>query len=76
MNDENLPKKTDSELIEIRRRKMGMVLQSFGLMPHLNVIDNIVLALKLQGVGEAECNAQAERLIELVEVLKEAKKLS
>ena len=25
---------------------MGMVFQSFGLMPHLNVIDNIAFPLK------------------------------
>ena len=35
-------------------------------MPHLNVIDNIALPLKLQGVGEAERYEQAKRVIELV----------
>jgi glycine betaine/proline transport system ATP-binding protein len=59
-------KKSDAELIDIRRHKMGMVFQSFGLMPHLNVIENIAFPLKLQGIGERERYAQAERVIELV----------
>jgi glycine betaine/proline transport system ATP-binding protein len=66
LDGEDLLKKTDAELIDIRRHKMGMVFQSFGLMPHLNVIDNIAFPLKLQGVGEKERYAQAERVIELV----------
>ena len=66
LDGENLLKKSAEELIEVRRHKMGMVFQSFGLMPHLNVIDNIAFPLKLQGIGEAKRYAQAERVIELV----------
>lgn len=66
LDGEDLLKKSTAELIEIRRRKMGMVFQSFGLMPHLNVIDNIAFPLKLQGMGESERHARAARVIELV----------
>ena len=66
LDGEDLLKKSGAELIDIRRHKMGMVFQSFGLMPHLNVIDNIAFPLKLQGMGEAERNAQAQRVVELV----------
>ena len=66
LDGENLLKKTESELIDIRRHKMGMVFQSFGLLPHLNVIDNIAFPLKLQGIGEKERYAQADRVIDLV----------
>ncbi len=66
LDGEDVLKKSDAELIDIRRHKMGMVFQSFGLMPHLNVIENIAFPLKLQGVGERERCAQAERVIELV----------
>ena len=66
LNGEDLLKKTEAELIDIRRHQMGMVFQSFGLMPHLNVIDNIAFPLKLQGVKESERYKQAQRVIELV----------
>jgi glycine betaine/proline transport system ATP-binding protein len=62
----NLLKASKRELIEIRRHKMGMVFQSFGLLPHLNVIDNIAFPLRLQGVPAAERRQRAERVIELV----------
>ncbi|MCB1434269.1 MAG: ATP-binding cassette domain-containing protein, partial [Alphaproteobacteria bacterium] len=52
--------------IEIRRHKMGMVFQSFGLLPHLNVIDNVAFPLKLQGLPLAERRRRAERVVELV----------
>ena len=66
LDGENLLEKSAEELIDIRRHKMGMVFQSFGLMPHLNVIDNIAFPLKLQGIEKADRYAQAERVIELV----------
>ena len=66
LDGEDLLKKTSEELTEVRRHKMGMVFQSFGLMPHLNVIDNIAFPLKLQGIAERERYAQAERVIALV----------
>lgn len=66
IDGEDLLKKSTAELIDIRRHKMGMVFQSFGLMPHLNVIDNIAFPLKLQGVAEVERYSCAERVIDLV----------
>ncbi len=66
LDGEDLLKKTPAELIDIRRHKMGMVFQSFGLLPHLNVIDNVAFPLKLQGLPLAERRKRAERVIELV----------
>ena len=66
LDGEDLLRKTNAELINIRRHKMGMVFQSFGLMPHLSVIDNIAFPLKVQGASQEERYAQAKRVIELV----------
>ena len=66
LDGEDLLKKSPSELIEIRRHKMGMVFQSFGLLPHLNVIDNVAFPLKLQGLPLAERRRRAERVVDLV----------
>lgn len=45
---------------------MGMVFQSFGLLPHLSVMENIAFPLRLQGLPKADQYARASRVIDLV----------
>jgi len=66
LDGEDLLKKSKKDLIEIRRHKMGMVFQNFGLLPHLTVIENISFPLRLQGLSMAEQRERANRVIELV----------
>lgn len=66
LDGRDLLQASSAELIEIRRHKMGMVFQNFGLLPHLNVLNNVAFPLRLQGVGEAERQARARKVIELV----------
>tara|TARA_B100000131_G_C18092783_1_gene602838 strand:+ start:650 stop:1705 length:1056 start_codon:yes stop_codon:yes gene_type:complete len=66
LDNEDLLKKTPQELTEIRRHKMGMVFQSFGLIPHLNVIDNIAFPLRIQNVEKDLRYERAKKVIELV----------
>ena len=56
------------ELTEIRRRKMGMVFQSFGLMPHLTALENVAFPLKLRGMGRVERETRAQEMLDLVEL--------
>ncbi|MDG1764862.1 MAG: ATP-binding cassette domain-containing protein, partial [Paracoccaceae bacterium] len=62
----DLLKATDSELIEIRRKKMGMVFQQFALLPHLTTIENVAFPLDVQGVPKQLREARALEVIELV----------
>ena len=62
----NLLDASDQELIEIRRHKMGMVFQNFGLLPHLTVFENIAFPLKIQKVPETQRYEQVQRVIDLV----------
>ena len=66
LDGEDLLAKTSRELIDIRRHKIGMVFQNFGLLPHLNVIDNIAFPLKLQGLPVDAQRERAAHVIELV----------
>lgn len=66
LDKENLLEKSKRELIDIRRHKMGMVFQNFGLLPHLTVMENIAFPLKLQGVPLKERREKAQQVIELV----------
>ncbi|MGB5737458.1 MAG: ATP-binding cassette domain-containing protein, partial [Thiohalocapsa sp.] len=45
---------SDAELLELRRRDMSMVFQSFALMPHLTVGENAAFGLELAGVAPAD----------------------
>ncbi|MFD2206488.1 ATP-binding cassette domain-containing protein [Kiloniella antarctica] len=66
LDSENLLTKNKKELTHIRRHKMGMVFQSFGLLPHLTVYENIAFPLKLQGLPARQLCDRVERVINLV----------
>ena len=66
LDGKDLLKKNKNELIDIRRHKMGMVFQSFGLLPHLSVAENISFPLSLQGLSAKEQREKTARVIELV----------
>ena len=53
-------------LTELRRHKMGMVFQNFGLLPHLNVLDNVAYPLRVQGIRRDERERRAREMVELV----------
>jgi glycine betaine/proline transport system ATP-binding protein len=62
----DLLKASEAELINIRRHKMGMVFQHFALLPHLTVLENVAFPLSIQGIGKAERQARAHKMIDLV----------
>lgn len=53
------------------RRKIGYVIQSIGLMPHMTIRENITLVPKLLKVSKDERDKIAERMIDLVELPRE-----
>ena len=63
---DDLLKASDDELIEIRRHKMGMVFQNFGLLPHLTVLENVAFPLRVQGKTKSEREARAQEMVSLV----------
>ena len=66
VDGEDILKATSRNLIEIRRRKMSMVFQHFGLLPHLTVLDNVAYPLRVQGAPRHMREQRAMELIELV----------
>jgi len=57
---------SDRQLIDLRRHKMSMVFQHFGLLPHRRVIDNVAYGLEVQGMARAERHKKAGEVLELV----------
>lgn len=63
---ENLVDASKARLIELRRRKLGMVFQHFGLFPHMTVTENVAFPLKMQGQNKADRTKRALEVIDLV----------
>lgn len=63
---EDLRAASERRLIELRREKLGMVFQHFGLFPHMNVAENVAYPLRVKGVGAQERHARADEVIRLV----------
>jgi glycine betaine/proline transport system ATP-binding protein len=57
---------SDSQLREMRRKRVSMVFQHFGLLPHKQVIDNVAYGLEVRGMGKKERRAKAGKVVDLV----------
>ena len=57
---------SEVELIALRRRKMGMVFQSFGLLPHRTALENVAFPLEMRGQDRASRTARATEMLALV----------
>lgn len=58
----------ESELAQLRGKKIGFIFQSFNLIPNLTAKENIKLPMLFQDKDEEEKDAKAEQLLELVEL--------
>ncbi|UTW08817.1 quaternary amine ABC transporter ATP-binding protein [Pseudomonas benzenivorans] len=59
LNGREITGLSDKELTNVRRKEMGMVFQSFALMPHMSVLDNAAFGLEISGISEQERRARA-----------------
>jgi glycine betaine/proline transport system ATP-binding protein len=53
-------------LRQLRRDRVSMVFQHFGLLPHRRVLDNVAFGLEVQGKSKAERHARAGDMLDLV----------
>ena len=56
----------EKELIELRRHKLSMVFQHFGLLPHRRVVENIAYGLEVRGMRRDERLKKAGEVLESV----------
>ena len=57
---------SESQLAEIRNRRIGFVFQTFNLIPRANIFHNVELPLVYGGMAKGERRALAEKAIERV----------
>ena len=65
-NGRNVEAMRKNELYDLRRTKVSMVFQNFGLMSHLNVVDNVAFGLEVRGIPTKERREKAQELISMV----------
>ena len=63
---DDILKMSNRQLINLRRSKMGMVFQSFALLPHKTVLENIAFPLQVKGVSTKDSIQRATEMIDLV----------
>ncbi|HSH05279.1 MAG TPA: glycine betaine/L-proline ABC transporter ATP-binding protein [Anaerolineae bacterium] len=66
IDDQDILKMSAAELLELRRHRMSMVFQHFGLLPHRRVMGNVAFGLEVQGFSRAEREVKAQEMISLV----------
>ena len=66
MDDIDVTKMNSKELLDLRRNKMSMVFQHFGLFPHRTVLDNIGYGLEIRGTTKQDRIEKSMEVIKLV----------
>jgi putative ABC transport system ATP-binding protein len=54
---------TDDARTRLRREKIGMIFQTFNLLPTLSAIENVALPLRLQGLTKKEAEDRAKAML-------------
>ncbi|MBK1733812.1 glycine betaine/L-proline ABC transporter ATP-binding protein [Halorhodospira abdelmalekii] len=66
VDGEDITRMSQAELIELRRRDMSMVFQSFALLPHKTVIENAAFGLEVAGYSAREQRERGYQALEAV----------
>jgi glycine betaine/proline transport system ATP-binding protein len=75
IDGQDITKLSEKKLIQVRRSKMSMVFQSFALLPHLNVIDNVCFGLELSKVDKKKRYERGMQALEQVGLAPYAKSM-
>ena len=64
IDGQDVAKMNEEELRDVRRRKLNMVFQNFGLFPHRTILENTEFGLEVRGVDKEERTRLAEQALD------------
>lgn len=67
LNGEFLKDYTEKQMDDYRKKRVGMIFQSYNLISNISVIENVKIAMKISGLDE---KIQTERAMKLLKVVK------
>lgn len=68
LDGENIAEMTESELAQVRGKKIGFIFQQFNLISTMTAMENIMLPMMFQGTNIMEREERAKQLLEKVEL--------
>ena len=66
LDGDDIMKLDEDRLREVRRTKISMVFQHFGLLPHRRIVDNVAFGLEIRGVEKEPREAKANEVLDTV----------
>lgn len=66
LDGEDISKLSESDLAQIRGKKIGFIFQTFNLMPGLTAVENVILPMTFQDIPRYQREMRAKKLLEEV----------
>ncbi|MGD0098323.1 MAG: ABC transporter ATP-binding protein [Terracidiphilus sp.] len=66
VDGKELSELSDNARTRLRREKIGMIFQTFNLLPTLTALENVAFPLRLQGLAKREAERRADAMLERV----------
>jgi putative ABC transport system ATP-binding protein len=63
---QNIEHISESELAQIRGKKIGFIFQQFNLIPNLTALENVMLPMMFQGIEKENREEKAKQLLKMV----------
>lgn len=68
LDEHNISHLSESDLAQVRGKKIGFIFQSFNLIPNLTAKENVILPMIFQGYSLEEREERAKEIFELVDM--------
>lgn len=68
LDNEDISTMEESDLAQLRGKKIGFIFQSFNLIANLTALENVSLPMMFQGISKEKRDEKAIKLLEMVEL--------